>query len=175
MVPSWRRGQGQTHNKRMSLRTSRASSETWEEDLNQRFLALRSPPVRSHCAASVTVTRAADLRLLPQVFEETNAPVSSVPALHRSTCPQPLPHQLWIPSAIQVQNHVASSSPSSWLTISCQVGSPDYRCQFILPPFHPQPLLFLSLLLQDFTRKFPRLVLSGDFRSIYLSVSFLCR
>lgn len=48
-------GQENKLQSRMSLLMSGNSSETWkasEEDLNQKFHALRSPTVRSHCATN---------------------------------------------------------------------------------------------------------------------------
>lgn len=97
----------------MSLRTSRASSETWEEDLNQRLLALRSPPVTSHCAASVNVTRAAEPRLLPRVFEETNDPPMSRPFIAPFvTPPTHLAMTPLLPSTLDPLSNTGSESCS---------------------------------------------------------------
>lgn len=87
---------------RMSLCVSRTSSETWktlEEDLNQRFLALRSPPVRSHCATSLTSQSHVGLTQgSASSVEETNNPISFLLLLlFLPPHPQHSPHPLWIP------------------------------------------------------------------------------
>lgn len=126
---------------RMSLLMSGASSETWkalEEDLNQRFLAFRSPTVRSHCATNPTAQSHVGL---------TQGSAWSVGAMINNTFLLPLwdfPTVTLSPSTLDPPSNTGSEScsnpfPSLWLTVLPQVRSPDHRCHFSIPPPHPTP------------------------------------
>lgn len=105
-----RRVPEQTANPELDSPCLRSSSEIWkglEEDLNQRFLALRSPTVRSHCATNLMAQSHMGLiQGSAWSVEENINPIFLILLWDLSTLT--LSHQLWISWAIQDQNHVAT-------------------------------------------------------------------
>lgn len=100
---------------RTSLLMFGSSSETrkaLEEDLNQRFLALRSPIVRSHCATNLMAQSHAGLtRGSAWSVEETINPIFLLLLLLLWALPAvTLSPSTLDPWAIQDQNHVANPS-----------------------------------------------------------------
>lgn len=163
---------------RTSVLMSGSSSEIWkglEEDLNQRFFALRSSPVRSHCATNgmAQSQHGANPRLCLKCWRDYLAPP---PPLLRS---HPYWNTLLINSgSLSNTGPESCSNPfsSQWLMVLPQVRSPDHSHHLSIPPFHPPPLtpsssslLFpVSIVIQTAP------VCNSDFKSIYLSVSLLC-
>lgn len=129
--------------------------------------SLRSPTVRSHCVTS----------LMAQSFVELT--LSSVWNVEQMI--NPILFLFWGTVSLSSLHPLSNTgfepcsnpSPYVWLMVLPPVRSPVHRCHFCIPPFSRRPLFPLPP--SCFPVLITRLVLSGDFRSIYLSVSPLRR